>query len=79
MNLEHRLRDVQSDRDYLNIKSWAIRRGWRPDDAGDLAALARKIWALKAKPSLSAIFTDEELAEMRVAWSPHAHARGALS
>lgn len=38
-----------------NIKSWAIRRGWRPDDAGDLAALARKIWALKAKPSLSAI------------------------
>lgn len=36
-----------------SIKSWAIRRGWRPDDAADLEALARKIWALKAKPSLS--------------------------
>lgn len=38
-----------------NIRSWAIRRGWRPDDAADLEALAKKIWALKAKPSLSGI------------------------
>lgn len=35
------------------LKSWAIRRGWRPDDAAELAALAKKIWALKTKPSLS--------------------------
>ena len=38
-----------------NIKSWAIRRGWRPEDAADLEALARKIWALRAKPSISGI------------------------
>jgi hypothetical protein len=42
-----------------NIRSWAIRHGWRPDDAADLEALARKIWALKAKPSLSAIHDPE--------------------
>ena len=39
-----------------NIKSWAIRRGWRPDGAADLEALAKKIWSLKTKPSLSAIY-----------------------
>jgi hypothetical protein len=39
-----------------NIKSWAIRRGWRPDAAADLEALAKKIWSLKTKPSLSAIY-----------------------
>ncbi|ESY74093.1 hypothetical protein NKH73_26375 [Mesorhizobium sp. M0938] len=42
-----------------NIKSWAIRRGWRPDHAADLEALARKIWALRAKPSLSGIHDPE--------------------
>jgi hypothetical protein len=36
------------------IKSWAIRRGWRPDHAADLEAFSRKIWSLKTKPSLSA-------------------------
>jgi hypothetical protein len=38
-----------------SIRSWAVRRGWRPGDAAELEALARKVWALKAKPSLSAI------------------------
>lgn len=35
------------------IKSWAIRRGWRPNSAVELEALSKKIWALKAKPNLS--------------------------
>lgn len=38
-----------------NIKSWAIRRGWKPDHAADLASLATKIWALKTKPNLSGL------------------------
>ncbi|BCH07387.1 hypothetical protein MesoLj131c_16450 [Mesorhizobium sp. 131-3-5] len=42
-----------------NIKSWAIRRGWRPEHASGLEALARKIWALKAKPNLSGIHDPE--------------------
>ena len=35
------------------IKSWAIRHNWSPNAAADLEALARKIWSLKTKPSLS--------------------------
>jgi len=35
------------------IKSWAIRRGWRPKDAAKLEELSRKIWTLKTKPSLA--------------------------
>ena len=35
------------------IKSWAIQRGWRPNSALELEALSRKVWSLKAKPSLS--------------------------
>lgn len=35
------------------IKSWAIRHDWSPTAASDLEALAKKIWALKTKPSLS--------------------------
>jgi hypothetical protein len=35
------------------IKSWAIRRGWSVRGATDLEALARKIWSLKTKPSLT--------------------------
>jgi hypothetical protein len=42
------------------VKSWAIRRGWRPEDATDLQVLARKIWALKNKPSLSATYNPHE-------------------
>ncbi|NMN03884.1 MULTISPECIES: hypothetical protein [unclassified Novosphingobium] len=36
-----------------SIKSWAIREGWKPGAAEDLARLAEKIFALKTKPSLS--------------------------
>ena len=36
------------------IKSWAIRHNWSPAAASDLEALAKKIWSLKSKPSLSA-------------------------
>lgn len=42
-----------------NIKSWAIRRGWRPDAAADLETLSRKIWSLRTKPSLSAIYNAD--------------------
>lgn len=35
------------------IKSWAIRHNWSPTAASDLEALAKKIWSLKTKPSLS--------------------------
>lgn len=37
----------------LTIKSWAIGHNWRPTAASDLEALAKKIWSLKTKPSLS--------------------------
>jgi hypothetical protein len=36
------------------IKSWAIRHNWSPTAASDLEALAKKVWSLKARPSLSA-------------------------
>lgn len=42
------------------IKSWAIKAGWAPRGATDLAALASKIAGLKAKPSLSAIYGAED-------------------
>jgi hypothetical protein len=35
------------------IKSWAIRHNWSPNAASDLEALARKVWSLKSKPTLS--------------------------
>lgn len=37
------------------IKSWAIRNGWTPGAASDLAKLSERIFALKGKPSLAAI------------------------
>lgn len=42
------------------VKSWAIRRGWRPKDAADLEALSRKVWGLKGKPSLAAFHNAHE-------------------
>ena len=36
------------------MKSWAIRNGWKPGAADELATLATRIGALKSKPSLSA-------------------------
>jgi hypothetical protein len=43
-----------------NIRSWAIRNGWKPEHAADLEALSRKIWGLKVKPSLSSIYNPHE-------------------
>lgn len=43
-----------------NIRSWAIRNGWRPDDAVKLEELSRKIWALKGKPSLASFHNPSE-------------------
>lgn len=36
------------------IKSWAIRNGWQPKAADELAKLAAKIRALRSKPSIKA-------------------------
>jgi hypothetical protein len=36
------------------MKSWAIKNGWKPGAADELATLAARIGALKSKPSLSA-------------------------
>lgn len=41
------------------LKSWAIQRGWQVKAADELAALATKIWALKAKPRLSGIYNAQ--------------------
>lgn len=35
------------------IKSWAIRKGWKPGGADELRKVADKVSALKAKPSLA--------------------------
>lgn len=41
--------------DPKDIKSWAIKDGWTPGAAGDLAKLAKKIFEMKTKPSLAGI------------------------
>lgn len=46
--------------DPKDIKSWAIRDGWKPGAADDLAKLAQKIFAMKTKPSLSSIANANE-------------------
>ncbi len=38
-----------------DIKSWAIREGWKPEAADELARLASKIFGLKNKPNLGAL------------------------
>lgn len=35
------------------VKSWAIRKGWNPGAADDLAKIAQRVGALKTKPSLA--------------------------
>lgn len=42
------------------IRSWAIRNGWKPDHAAKLEALSRKVWALKGKPSLASFHNPQE-------------------
>jgi hypothetical protein len=39
--------------DPTKIKSWAIRRGWKPDGAEELAKVAAKVMKLARKPSLA--------------------------
>ena len=39
--------------DPTKLKSWAIREGWNPGAAEDLAKIARRVIGLKAKPSLA--------------------------
>lgn len=41
------------------VKSWSIKHGWQPSAATELAALARKIADLKAKPSLAKYYNPE--------------------
>lgn len=38
-----------------NVKSWAIRHGWTPSLADELATLAGRIFGLKTKPSIAKI------------------------
>lgn len=41
--------------DAAAIRNWAIRNGWKPGAADDLAKLAQKVGGLKAKPRLTGI------------------------
>lgn len=41
--------------DPAKIRNWAIRNGWKPGAADDLAKITRKILSLKAKPRLTGI------------------------
>lgn len=43
-----------------NIRSWAIRNGWKPEHAIKLEALSRKIWQLKGKPNLAKFYNVKE-------------------
>lgn len=46
--------------DPQDIKSWAIKDGWKPGAAADLAKLAKKIFGMKTKPSLASIANVNE-------------------
>ncbi len=41
------------------IQSWAIRRGWKPGQAEELAKLAERILGMKTKPDLGNIYDPE--------------------
>lgn len=43
-----------------NIRSWAIRNGWKPGHAVKLEVLSRKIWELKGKPNLAKFYNANE-------------------
>lgn len=55
------------------IKSWAIREGWKPDHAGELETLSRKIWSLKSRPSLAGFVNPND---RYAQWSAEAAAKG---
>lgn len=42
-----------------NIKSWAIRNGWKPDAADELAKLASRIGEMKTKPPLTSFHNPD--------------------
>lgn len=42
------------------IESWAIRNGWHPKAADELAGVAERVFALVSKPRLSEIFAADE-------------------
>ncbi|MDQ3471620.1 MAG: hypothetical protein M3428_04480, partial [Pseudomonadota bacterium] len=42
--------------DPAEVKSWAIRNGWKPGAADEIANVAAKINRLKGKPNLSKIY-----------------------
>ena len=45
--------------DPTKVKSWAIKNGWKPGAAQELANMVKKIGEMKTKPSLSAIYNSE--------------------
>jgi hypothetical protein len=46
--------------DPKDIKSWAIKDGWKPGAADDLAKLAKRTFEMKTKPSLAGIANASE-------------------
>ncbi len=46
--------------DPKDIKSWAIKDGWKPGAADDLAKLAKKTFDMKTKPSFASIANAAE-------------------
>jgi hypothetical protein len=45
--------------DSSKLASWAIRNGWQPKTAGELAAVAIRVWGMKTKPRLTGIHDPE--------------------
>ena len=54
------LRAKNHSADPKDIKSWAIKDGWKPGAADDLAKLAKRILEMKTKPSLASIANANE-------------------
>jgi hypothetical protein len=54
------LRAKGHSEDAGHIKSWAIKNGWQPKAATELAALAKKIFERRTKPSLANIANAHE-------------------
>jgi len=54
------LRAKEHITDPANLKSWAIRDGWQVKAAGELATIAKKIFEMRTKPSLSKIVNADD-------------------
>lgn len=46
--------------DAAKVKNWAVREGWKPKAADELARIADKIGSMKTKPRLTAIHNAED-------------------